>query len=58
MDGEERKIKIRAHQLCQQFSANQYTASDRNEKIIKILMEEFGIDRKYAEYCFMNNNRN
>ena len=53
---DERKIKIRAQELCRAYSANQYTIGVRNEKIISILMDEFNIDRKYAEECFLHNN--
>lgn len=58
MDDREIQIKMRAHQLCQQYTANQYTAKSRNDRIIYQLMKEFNIDKEYAKYCFMNNNRN
>lgn len=53
---DEQIIKLRAHELCINITANKYTVQDRNRRIISILMEEFGIDEDYATECFLHNN--
>ena len=52
---DERIIKIKANQLCKEYSANINTINDRNDKIILALMKEFKIDREYATKCFLHN---
>ena len=53
---DERIIKQRAQELCSKYSlANQYQISERNEKIIATLMNEFKISREVATNCFLNN---
>ena len=57
-DNREKQIKMRAHELCRENSANIHNIPSRNEKIVFELMKEFNITREYAEYCFINNNIN
>lgn len=54
---QEREIKERAKELCRNFSrCNQYQIKERNDKIIRILQNEFDIDYEYARKCFENCN--
>lgn len=48
-------IKLRAQELCREYMANKCNVIERNEKIISILMKEFGINEDYATKCFMHN---
>lgn len=53
---DEQKIKLRAHELCKKYVANQYTINDRNKRIVLMLMDEFKINEDYAWKCFLDNN--
>ena len=57
MSEDEKKMRIRAHELCRKIQTNSIKGiNERNEKIISALMDEFGISREKAEEVFMNNN--
>ena len=52
-----KKIKMRAHELCKEIiPKNQDDISNRNQKIIEILMSEFDISEELALECFRHNN--
>ena len=57
MSEDEKKMRIRAHELCRKIQTNSIKSiNERNEKIISALIDEFGISREKAEEVFMNNN--
>lgn len=52
-----KKIKMKAHELCKEvIPKNQYEISNRNQKIVEILMSEFDISETLAWECFTHNN--
>lgn len=50
------KIRKRIQELCRAIlPSNQYSIKQRNEKIIRQIMREFGISQENAEYHFKHN---
>lgn len=57
LNAEEKKIRLRAHELCREIvPSNGLGISPRNELIIQTLMKEFTISHEVAEHHFNNNN--
>ena len=54
---DEARMRATAHELCKKIQPNSiHGIKERNERIITILMDKFGISRERAEEVFMNNN--
>ncbi len=52
-----KQIKMKAHELCKDIlPRDQDDISNRNQKIIEILMSEFDISEELALECFRHNN--
>lgn len=57
MDERTKIIRLRAHELCRENLLRMpQEAKGRKDKIIQILMKEFGLSYDEAEYHFYNNN--